>query len=431
VTPEEAVSFLQSLPASTIKLGLERVDEALLDLGHPERALRALHVAGTNGKGSTCAFASRALEAAGLKVGLYTSPHLVRFHERIQVNGRPIEDGALGARVLEVLERYRRRDERPFPLTYFELGTLVAFRHFAEERVDVAVLETGLGGRLDATNRCRPLVTAITPISFDHMEWLGRTLGAIAGEKAGILKPGVPALCAAQPPEALEVLEAAAAGARAPLSLQGRDFDLDAAMTYRGRAWTLEGLELSLRGPHQRQNAAVALACLEALAGRGVPVTPEAAREGLRTARWPGRLEEVPLSPGAPLLLLDGAHNPAGAQALAAALDALYPGRRVHAVFAVLADKDLEGMALALFPRCASLHLCPLPSPRSLAPAAYADRARALCPDVAEYPSVAEALAGAAARARGDDLVLAAGSLVLVGEARALAGSGVLRLAGG
>ena len=428
MTPQEAVAFLQSLPASTIHLGLERVAEALKDLGRPERRLLAVHVAGTNGKGSTCAFVSRALEAAGLKVGLYTSPHLVRFNERIQVDGCPIDDTELGARTLAVLKRYRRRDERPFPLTYFELGTVVAFHHFFEERVEIAVIETGLGGRLDATSCCHPLVTAITPISFDHMEWLGHTLEAIAGEKAGILRRRVPVICSAQPPEALGVLEAAAAAVKAPLSLQGRDFDLDPSMTYRGPRWSLAGLELSLRGPHQRQNAAVALACLEALAGQGVPVTPEAAREGLRTARWPGRLEEVPLRPDGPTLLLDGAHNPAGAEALAASLDALYAGRRVHAVFAVLADKDLEGMARALFPRCASLHLCPLPSPRSLPPAAYADRARALCPHVFTYAGVTEALQGAEAYAGGDGLLLAAGSLLLVGEARARAAEGVLRL---
>jgi len=409
LTPAEAVAFLQSLPASTIKLGLERIHEALEDLGHPERALPALHVAGTNGKGSTCAFAARALEVSGKKVGLYTSPHLVRFNERIQVNGQPIDDATLGARVLEVLARYRRRDERPFPLTFFELGTLAALRHFAEERVEVAVLETGLGGRLDATNCCRPVVTAITPISFDHMEWLGHTLEAIAGEKAGILKPGVPCVAAEQAPEAMRVIEATAKAVGAPLRV----------------VHPLEPqVALSLRGPHQRQNAAVALACLEVLG-----VSREAALEGLRTARWPGRLEELQIG-GRPVLL-DGAHNAAGAQALAAALESLYPGRKVHAVFSVLADKDLEGMARALFPRCASLHLCPLPSPRSLAPASYAERARALCPDVRAYPGAREALAGASQLAAAGDMVLVAGSLVLVGEVRALASPGVVTLGPG
>ncbi|HYV47997.1 MAG TPA: folylpolyglutamate synthase/dihydrofolate synthase family protein [Myxococcaceae bacterium] len=385
---------------------MERVHEALEDLGHPERALPALHVAGTNGKGSTCAFAARGLQLAGKKVGLYTSPHLVRFNERIQVNGQPIDDATLGARVLEVLARYRRRDERPLPLTFFELGTLVALRHFAEEKVEVAVLETGLGGRLDATNCCRPAVTAVTPVSFDHMEWLGHTLEAIAREKAGILKPGVPCIVAEQAPEAMRVIEATANAVGAPLRAA---HPLDAE------------IPLSLRGPHQRQNAAVALACLEVLG-----VSREAALEGLRTARWPGRLEELQI--GGRQVLLDGAHNAAGAQALAAALEALYPGRKVHAVFSVLADKDLEGMARALFPRCASLHLCPLPSPRSLAPAAYAERARALCPDVRAYEGAREALAGASALAPAGDVVLVAGSLVLVGEVRALAAPGVVTL---
>jgi dihydrofolate synthase / folylpolyglutamate synthase len=224
------------------------------------------------------------------------------------------------------------------------------------------------------------------------------------------LKPGVPCVAAAsQTPEAMRVIEATASALGVPLRVVP---PVDAEVA------------LSLRGPHQRQNAAVALACLEVIG-----VSREAALEGLRTARWPGRLEEVEI--GGRKVLLDGAHNAAGAQALAAALDALYPGRKVHAVFSVLADKDLEGMARALFPRCASLHLCPLPSPRSLQPAAYAERARALCPDVRSYPSAREALAGASTQAQPDDVVLVAGSLVLAGEVRALATPGVLTLVPG
>lgn len=427
----EAVQFLSSLPPSTIKLGLERIREALDALAHPEAAYPAVHVAGTNGKGSTCAFTAACLHQQGLKVGLYTSPHLVRINERIQVAGQPIPDDLLGQRVLEVLDRYPRRAERPFPLTYFELGTLVALWHFQQERVDVAVLETGLGGRLDATNCARPAVTAITPISFDHMDLLGHTLDAIAREKAGICKPGVPCVVSRQPDEALRAIQDAAAAAGAPLWLEGRDFELtagvgrSAGLRYRGRAWALDELQLSLRGAHQIQNAAVALACLEALATgeRGVLVSETAARAGLRTARWPGRLEEISSGsasdPGPPLVL-DGAHNPGAMEALCAALDALYPGRRLHAVFGVLADKDLTPMAERLFPRCASLHLCPLPSPRSLHPSAYAARARALCPRVQEHVSVEDALAGARAQAGTEDVLLATGSLVLVGAVRAL-----------
>lgn len=417
-TPQEALAYFAGLNPSGIKLGLERVREALEALGHPERRYRVLHVAGTNGKGSTCAFSAAALRAAGHKVGLYTSPHLVRVNERFNVNGEDISSEVLGRRILEVLERYPAA--LADPLTYFEFGTVVGFWHFAQEAVDVVVLEVGLGGRLDATNACEPLVTAITPVSFDHMEYLGHTLGAIAGEKAGILKPGVPVAVARQAPEAVEAIERRARELGAPVLLEGRDFSMeegpDGRLTYRGPGRVLEGLTLSLRGPHQRQNAAVALAALSLLDARGVAVLPDAARAGLASARWPGRLEEVGSQPA---VVLDGAHNPAGVEVLLAGLRALYPGRRVHCVFGVVADKDRGPMIRALFPTCTSVHLTPLETPRSLAPERYVEEARALCPDVTPYSSLDDALAGARAKAGPDDVILCTGSLFLVGSVRA------------
>jgi len=421
-TPQEGLAYLAGLSPSSIKLGLERVYEALKALGYPERRFRALHVAGTNGKGSTCAFAAAALRAEGHKVGLYTSPHLERVNERFQVDGADISDEVLGRRILEVLERYPDAAYAPGLLTYFEFGTVVAMWHFAQEGVDVAVLETGLGGRLDATNACLPTVTAITPISFDHMEYLGNTLGSIAGEKAGIIKPGVPVVVSRQEPEALEAIARVAQQVRAPMLLEGRDFSLElgpegpkGGYIYRGPDRTLEGLSLSLRGPHQAQNAAVALAALGQLHLRGVHVHPEAAWLGLATARWPGRMEELSSQPA---VVLDGAHNPAGVAVLLASLDALYPGRRVHAVFGVVADKDRAPMMRALFPRCTSVHLTPLDTPRSLAPEKYLEEARALCADVRPYATLDEALAGARRLATPEDVVLCTGSLFLVGAAR-------------
>jgi dihydrofolate synthase/folylpolyglutamate synthase len=334
------------------------------------------------------------------------------------VGGEDISDAVLGQRILEVLARYPAAGAEP--MTYFEFGTVVALWHFAQEAVDVAVLEVGLGGRLDATNAASPLVTVITPVSFDHMEYLGRTLGAIAGEKAGILKPGVPVVVARQEPEALEAIERRAGEVGAPLLLEGRDFALEAGpdgrLAYRGPGFVLDGLTLSLRGPHQRQNAAVALAALGQLAARGVAVPAEAARAGLASARWPGRLEEVGSQPA---VLLDGAHNPAGVEVLLAGLRTLYPGRRVHCVFGVVADKDRGPMMRALFPTCTSVHLTPLETPRSLAPERYVEEARALCGDVTPYGSLDDALAGARARAGPDDVVLCTGSLFLVGSVRA------------
>jgi dihydrofolate synthase/folylpolyglutamate synthase len=419
-TPDEALDFLARLNPSVIKPGLERMFVALQALGHPQRRYRSLHVAGTNGKGSTCAFASTGLRAAGHRVGLYTSPHLERVTERFQVDGAEIPRELLGRRILEVLERYPQAADSPTPLTYFEFGTAIAFWHFAQEGVEVAVLETGLGGRLDATNCVEPLVTAITPISFDHMEYLGHTLGAIAGEKAGILKRGVPVVVSRQEPEALAAIARAANEVGAPMLLEGRDFTLEqaagGALVYQGVKWSLEGLTLSLRGPHQRQNASVALAALEQLDARGVTVPTEAAKAALASARWPGRLEEVSRQP---IVLLDGAHNPGGVAVLLASLDALYPGRRIHAVFGVVADKDRAPMMRALFPRCASIHLTPLDTPRSLAPERYLEEARALCADVRAHASLDEALASAQALAMEGDVVLCTGSLFLVGAARA------------
>jgi dihydrofolate synthase/folylpolyglutamate synthase len=420
-TPQEALAFLTKLNPSGIKLGLERVREALAALGHPERRFPALHVAGTNGKGSTCAFTATALQAAGHRVGLYTSPHLVRVNERIRVDGADISDEDFGTAILEVLERYPSAVSEP--MTYFEFGTVVALWHFARVGVDVAVLETGLGGRLDATTASSPVVTAITPVSFDHMEYLGHTLAAIAGEKAGILKPGVPCVVSRQEPEALEAIARKAAELAAPLWVEGRDFageaKPDGSLSYRGPSWSLDGLKLALRGPHQRQNAAVALACLEALHARGIAVPLEAARTGLASARWPGRLEEIG---GPPPVLLDGAHNPAGVEVLLASLRALYPGRRVHLVFGVVADKDRGPMMRALFPKCTSVQLTPLDTPRSLAPAAYVDEARSLCADVAAWPEVDAALAAARAKAGQGDVVLCTGSLFLVGMVKARLG---------
>ena len=424
MTQEEALAFLSSLAPSGVRLGLDRVHTALRALKNPERDFPALHVAGTNGKGSTCAFAATCLATQGYRVGLYTSPHLVRVNERIKVNGQDISDEALGRRVQEVLALYPEARATPSPLTYFEFGTLVALWHFSREKVDVAVLETGLGGRLDATTAARPAVTAVTPLSFDHMDYLGHTLAAIAGEKAGIFKPGVPAVSSRQPPEALEVLERVAREVGAPFYLEGRDFFFEPEAGQGGRTFNYRGMRTSvpklwpgLPGAHQVQNAAVALACLELLEDRGLRISQANAREGLSATEWPGRLETVE---GRPTVLLDGAHNPAGAEALAAALDAAHRQRRVHLVFGVLADKDRRPILRTLFPRCASVHLTPLPSTRSLAPDRYLHEARELCPAVVAYGSVAEALAGACAAASGDDLVLCAGSLFLVGQVKRL-----------
>ena len=413
-TPQEGLDFLASRSPSTVVLGLERMQEALEELGHPELLLRSVQVGGTNGKGSTCAFLDSILRSAGHRVGLYTSPHLVSVNERIQVGGVPIEDETLGTRVVEVL----RKAPAAMGATYFELVTLVALEHFARCQVEVAVLEVGLGGRLDATTAARPRLTAITRVGMDHMEFLGDTLEAIAREKAAILRKGVPGVVAEQRPEALVVLETSASWVGAPLLIEGRDFSLDGLGRYRGPELALDGLAPALHGEHQHHNAAVAVTCAHLLGQQGVSVGAEAIRTGLQRTRWPGRLEQVP---GHPPLLLDGAHNEDGVAALVAALDAVpYAGRAVHLVFGVVSDKRVEPMLRMLLPRCASATFTPVPSPRSLDPATYVTLARSLCPAVDVAASPEEAVARARVRAGPDAWVLVAGSLYLVGAVKAL-----------
>ena len=428
-TPAEALAFLHRRSPSTVVLGLERMRAALAELDHPERRLPAIHVAGTNGKGSTCALVDAVLRAADFRVGLYTSPHLVRFNERIRIGGEDIDDALLGRRLLEVLQR----SPTALALTYFELGTLVAFWHFAAEQVDWAVLETGLGGRLDATATCLPRATAITALGLDHTELLGPTLAAIAREKAGILRPGVPAVLAAQPPEAMEVLLTEAARVGTPVLRQGVDFDLAAGktpgLTWRHGTRQLGGLALGLAGVHQRQNAALALAVFDVLSADGAAIPDAAIVRGLRDVRWPGRLEEVP---GRPLLLLDGAHNPAGVEALRAALDTAYAGRRVHLVFGAVREKAVEPMLACLLPRMTSVSLTPLDTPRSLPPETYLAAARALVPEIGVFGSPGAALDAAVARARPEEVVLVAGSLYLIGAVKShLAGAEIPGRTGG
>jgi dihydrofolate synthase/folylpolyglutamate synthase len=393
--------YLASLQPLAMRLGLERMERALSALGHPERSLRILHVAGTNGKGSTCAMAAQALREAGHRTGLYTSPHLVRFNERIAVDGTPVDDATLERLSSELRRACPWHDAAPDGerLTYFEFATLLALLHFAQVGVGAAVLEVGLGGRFDATNVVRPLACAVSRIGLDHTEMLGDTLDAIAREKAGIFKPGVAAAIAhAQDPQAMAALLAEARRRGTPVSV--------AAAAYPGT--------VALAGPHQRGNAALAAAALGLLHSAGVPVPEDAVARGIAHARWPGRLETVAG------VLLDGAHNPDGAAALAAALTALHPGRSVELVFGVLADKDHAGMLRALGPAARALHLVAPRSPRARPTATYRALAEASTGRVDEHASVEEAIACARAAAGADALVCVAGSLYLVGEARAL-----------
>jgi dihydrofolate synthase/folylpolyglutamate synthase len=396
-----------------VDLSLDRMRLMLAALAQPETAYPVLHIGGTNGKGSTAAFAEAMLRAGGLRTGLYTSPHLVRATERIRVGGQEIARDAF----VRLLEQVFALPGGP-ALTFFELITLVALLYFREQAIDVAVLEVGLGGRLDATNVvAAPRATCVTGVALDHQAYLGGTLAEIAREKAGIWKPGVPAVVAL-PDDASAAAEllGRAAAARAPIAVLDRDFAL-ADGVYRGPGGALTGVRPGLAGPHQQRNAALALA----LVGAGGFALPDRARvDGLAHVRWAGRLERFGD------VLLDCAHNP---DAVAALIAAGLP-TRTYLVFGALADKDGGAMLSALAPRCAAIWLCAPSSPRATPPEALRSAAQACPGPVTVASSTAAALAQARAAAAldlattgnhvdvDDAGVLVTGSIYLCGEIR-------------
>ena len=408
----DGLEALLGLPMSTVKLGLERMQKALDVLGHPEERFCCLHIGGSNGKGSVCATLASCLRAGGLRVGLYTSPHLSRVNERFQLNGEAIEDEVLGEAIWKQMALLKGKVE----LTFFEFCTALAFGLFAEADIDVAVLEVGLGGRLDATNVVKPCLSALTSLSLEHTQWLGENVDAIAFEKAHIFKPGTPAVASAQAFGASKVLAEYAQRIGAPLWVEGQHFSMQAKAPgqwcWQGFGRKVEQLQLSLQGAHQVSNAALALACLELSPFR---LQEAALRQGLLETRWPGRLEYFERKPP---LLLDGAHNPEGMEMLTLALKQLWPVADIHLVFSVLRDKDLASMAALLFPRCASIHLAPLTHLKARPPEECLPVAQRYCQNSVVCASVEEALQKAMACAKGNALVVVAGSLYLVGQAR-------------
>lgn len=357
--------FAQLSPGRDI-LGLERITTLLALLGDPQDRLPpVLHVAGTNGKGSTCAFLRSALETAGLCVHAYTSPHLVRFNERIRVAGTLIEDTALAPLLAEVLDVAEAHNVGP---SFFEATTAAAFLAFSRTPADACVIEVGLGGRLDATNVVTPVICGIAQVGIDHQAFLGDTLAEIAGEKAGIAKPGVPIVCLAQPPEALAAIERVVAAAGAPLLLEGRDWQIDMA------------LNPGLAGAHQLRNANLAAQMLSAVLslskdGQRGPgfdkLTPGVITNGIAATTWPARLQRLPdgpLTQNGPVWI-DGAHNPAAAEVLADEL-ARQP---MHLILGILANKDADGILRALAPHALSLTFVDVPDHDSHDPVALVD----------------------------------------------------------
>jgi dihydrofolate synthase/folylpolyglutamate synthase len=420
LTYPESVRFLYSLgnESRSAKLGLDTMSILLGRLRDPHRATRFVHVAGTNGKGSVCAMIESGLRAAGVRTGLFTSPHLLEPTERIQVAGRSVEPGLFVAtfdRVHNAAEALHAEGLLSSHPTYFETITLMAFLTFRELGVETAVLEVGLGGRLDATNVVLPQVSVITPVDYDHEAYLGRGLETIAAEKAGIIKPGVPVVLGPQRDfvEALLVDHAASLGA--PVT--------------RHSAWRAEGLSVSangsnfvaagpiripveclLAGEHQVSNALTAIAALHVL---GVP--GGAVEQGLRSVRWPGRLERVS---DRPEIVLDGAHNPSGALALARHLENFYSGRRVWLVYGAMRDKAVSEISGILFPLSYGVVLTAPDHPRAVRPEALA--AMVDHPRLHTARNLPAALKLLREQARPDDACFITGSLFLVGEARAL-----------
>ena len=416
MTSDLVLERLKSLHVRLIDLSLDRVLRFLHALGDPHEHLPpVVHVAGTNGKGSTLAFLRAFLEAAGYRVHVYTSPHLVRFNERIRVAGRLIGE----AELLSLLEECERVNAGA-PITFFEITTAMAFLAFARTPADIALLETGLGGRLDATNViARPAVTAITPVSLDHQHFLGDTIGSIAFEKAGILKPRVPAVLAPQRPEAEAVLEARAQEIGAPLLRHGQEWFSERTangLIYRGRR-QIALPPPGLLGPHQYENAGVALACLDALGGFSVP--DDALARGMRRVEWPARLQRLSHGPLAALLprnaelWLDGAHNPAGGAALARVAQG-WRDRPLSLVFGMLSTHDPAGFLEPLAPYVARLAAVAIPGEPNARPAdELAAAAARLGIDAAPAPDLAAATASAAAPG---GRTLICGSLYLAGR---------------
>lgn len=436
MTYAECIVFLRELGHELrgAKFDLAVIQALLAALGNPHLQYPTAIVAGTNGKGSTCAMLASMLEVAGYRTGLYTSPHLVRVNERIRVNGRDIPDGDFAAALSDVRgcagDLLRRSVLAQHP-SFFEYLTAAAFQHFAREGVRFAVLEVGMGGRLDATNVTNPRVAVITNVELDHQEFLGNTLAAIAGEKAGVIREGRPVISGVDRPEAEHVIRARCAELHAPYlhlpraaratnrrNSGGRiTFDLE----LEGESFT--DLAPSLAGEFQVENAVAALAAAVELRRQGFSIGIDAIRGGLSGARWPGRLQEISRRP---LVVLDGAHNPAAASKVADFARVEFAGRRVRLVYASMRDKAIEEIAQTLFPLACEVYLTQVAMPRAASPEEILRRAGALAANAKIAPDPAAAVNAAVQASSEDDVVLVAGSLFLVGAVLDAANTGKL-----
>lgn len=430
LTYSEALEFIHGMTKYGIRLGLDKIEKLLDLLGNPQEGIRVVHVAGTNGKGSTCAMIDSMLRAAGYRVGLYTSPYLEVFNERIRVDGKNIPDedvARLTEKVKNAVEEMERKGwGQP---TEFEVVTALGFLYFKEQKVDYLVLEVGMGGRYDATNVITPLVSVITPISYDHQQYLGDTLAEIAGEKCGIIKPGRVTVTAPQSEEAMKVIEKTCRELKSPL------VKVEDEVSYRLISWGVEGqtfelktskrdyqaVRIKLLGDHQLDNAATAVAAVEALQHYGIEIPMDAVKKGLEEARWPGRLEIMRENP---CVLLDGAHNIAGIQVLKGALSKYFPGKRIILLIGILGDKDYMDMLSEIIPLADSVVATRPDSPRALSAAELGESIKKVAKrenlKVFEIDDIETAVNAALDMASPQDLVVCAGSLYLIGKVRSI-----------
>jgi dihydrofolate synthase/folylpolyglutamate synthase len=432
---ESSVRYLLSLgrelaaptQAAAAKFDLENITILAERLGHPDGAYPSAHIAGTNGKGSTAAFLESILRHAGFRTGLNTSPHLEEINERIRINGEEIGDQAFAetfTRIHERIEELLAAGKLRAHPTYFECVTAMAFEYFARERVDFAVFEVGLGGRLDATNILAPLVTIITRIDFDHENFLGQSLKEIASEKAGILKPGVPLVLSEQRPEAREVILSRAKELGCPIIEPQKIFRVDQESIQEGHVHAhvsdtdsgkIFELAPSLPGRFQLENALNAVAAAQLLQSRGFQIPEDAITQGIANTVWPGRLEKLQ---SAPDVYLDGAHNPSAARELALFLEQNFSGRKIRLIYAALRDKAVDEVAGLLFPHAAEVIFTAPRTSRAVSAAQLAEIAGHHAAHFSVIPDAERAFEHALAQAAHEDAIFITGSLYLVGQLR-------------
>ena len=416
---QQSLDYLYGLEKFGMIFGLTQVERILEAIGNPHREVQAIHIGGTNGKGSTAAMMASILQKEGYRVGLYTSPHLIRFTERIKVNGKEIEKEEVAALAGWMRERIEEAGIAS-PFTFFDFTTAMALYYFQQRMVDLAVLEVGLGGRLDSTNVVDPLLSIITNISKDHEAYLGKSLLKIAGEKAGIIKKGRPLITAATQPRLLRLFSKVCREKGSLYFRVGREFRYvgaeDGEFHYEGLHRKLWGLHLNLRGFHQIVNATTALGAMEVLDDLGYPVSTDAMVEGLREADWPGRLEVVASSPK---VVLDGAHNPAGALVLGESLKKEFQYQHLILLIGVMKDKDIESILHLLAPLADHIILTKPNSDRAATPASLKKALGRNGKRAEIIEDLKEAIERGLSITGQEDLLCITGSLYTVGEARA------------